>query len=100
MPDSVPPRANNGADAAKAIRRRSVPRPAAGRGLSGRGGGFMVVAVGASAGGLEACTKLLGALPAPTGMAFILVQHLDPGHKSLLVELLAEHTAMTVLQAA
>jgi two-component system CheB/CheR fusion protein len=64
------------------------------------GGGFMVVAVGASAGGLEACTKLLGALPAPTGMAFILVQHLDPGHKSLLVELLAEHTAMTVLQAA
>ena len=39
---------------------------------------FPVVGVGASAGGLEAFTKLLKHLPADTGMAFVLVQHLDP----------------------
>jgi two-component system CheB/CheR fusion protein len=58
-----------------------------------------VVAIGASSGGLEACTKLLDALPAPTAMAFVLVQHLDPTHPSMLVELLAEHTDLAVLQA-
>ena len=61
---------------------------------------FLVVGIGASAGGLEACSKLMDALPAKTGMAFILVQHLDPSHKSMLVELLAGHTNMTVQQAA
>ncbi len=60
----------------------------------------MVVAVGASAGGLDACRKLLGALPPHPGAAFIIIQHLDPTHDSLLVELLASHTEMTVLQAA
>jgi two-component system CheB/CheR fusion protein len=39
------------------------------------------------------------ALPAPTGMAFILVQHLDPTHASMMVDLLADHTPMTVVQA-
>jgi two-component system CheB/CheR fusion protein len=39
-------------------------------------------------------------LPAGNGMAFILVQHLDPTHKSMMVDLLADHTAMTVLEAA
>lgn len=58
-----------------------------------------VVGIGASAGGLEACTKLLGSLPPGTGMAFILVQHLDPTHESMMPELLAHHTAMTVVQA-
>ena len=60
---------------------------------------FPIVAIGASAGGLDACKKLLDALPAPTGMAFIIVQHLDPSHDSLLVDLLASHTEMRVLQA-
>ncbi len=60
---------------------------------------FPVVAVGASAGGLEACRKLLDALPAGTGMAFIIVQHLDPTHESMLVDLLASHTPMLVQQA-
>jgi two-component system CheB/CheR fusion protein len=59
----------------------------------------VIVAVGASAGGLEACRKLLSALPSHTGMAFVIVQHLDPTHDSLLVELLASHTAMSVVQA-
>ena len=60
---------------------------------------FPVVGIGASAGGLDACTKLVSALPPASGMALILVQHLDPTHESLMVNLLAEHTAMTVCQA-
>jgi two-component system CheB/CheR fusion protein len=58
-----------------------------------------VVAIGASAGGLEAFRTLLAALPAQSGMAFILVQHLDPGHVSRLVELLSSYTVMQVLEA-
>jgi two-component system CheB/CheR fusion protein len=58
-----------------------------------------VVGIGASAGGLEACKKLVGGLPARTGMAFILVQHLDPTHESMMVDLLSGHTALTVVQA-
>ncbi|MEO7199238.1 MAG: chemotaxis protein CheB, partial [Dokdonella sp.] len=61
---------------------------------------FLVVGVGASAGGLDASRQLLRALPADSGMAFILVQHLDPTHESMMVELLASHTSMKVCQAA
>ena len=61
---------------------------------------LIVVGIGASAGGLEALNKLFDALPADTGMAFVLVQHLDPTHKSMMVDLLASHTSMTVLEAA
>jgi len=61
---------------------------------------FLVVGVGASAGGLDACRKLVGALPAGNGMAFILIQHLDPTHESMMVDLLVGHTPMTVRQAA
>ena len=60
---------------------------------------FPVVGIGASAGGLEAFTKLFNALPADSGMAFILIQHLDPTHESMMVTLLGSHTAMKVLQA-
>ncbi|MFG1400165.1 chemotaxis protein CheB [Roseixanthobacter pseudopolyaromaticivorans] len=62
--------------------------------------GFPVVGIGASAGGLEACKKFLAALPAHSGMAFILVQHLDPTHESMMVDLLAGHTSLVVCQAA
>ena len=55
-----------------------------------------VVGIGASAGGLEAFTQLLGALPTDTGMAFVLVQHLEPTHKSVLTPLLARATKMAV----
>ncbi|HPU14495.1 MAG TPA: chemotaxis protein CheB, partial [Polymorphobacter sp.] len=61
--------------------------------------GFAVIGIGASAGGLDACGKLLDAVPPDCGMAFILVQHLDPNHKSMMVELLAHHTAMQVVEA-
>ena len=60
---------------------------------------FPVVAIGASAGGLDACRKLLDALPSVNGMAFIIVQHLDPSHDSMMVDLLAGHTSMPVLLA-
>ena len=60
---------------------------------------FPVVAIGASAGGLDACKALVEALPAHSGLALILVQHLDPTHDSMLVDLLAGHTAMKVCEA-
>jgi two-component system CheB/CheR fusion protein len=57
---------------------------------------FRVVGVGASAGGLDAFTHLLRPLPMNTGMAFVLIQHLDPGHKSMLTEILSRETRMPV----
>jgi two-component system, chemotaxis family, CheB/CheR fusion protein len=57
---------------------------------------FPIVGVGASAGGLQAFSQLLGALPLDTGMAFVLVQHLEPSHKSHLTEILSRATAMPV----
>jgi two-component system CheB/CheR fusion protein len=59
---------------------------------------FPVVGIGASAGGLEACTALLKALPVNPGMAFVVVQHLDPHHESILHKLLSRTTEMPVIQ--
>jgi two-component system CheB/CheR fusion protein len=58
-----------------------------------------VVGIGASAGGLEALSELLGALPAGTGIACVVVQHLDPRHQSLLPEILAKTTPVPVTLA-
>ena len=60
---------------------------------------FPVVGIGASAGGLEAFTKLLQHLPSDTGMAFVLIQHLDPKHDSILASLLSRATKMPVREA-
>lgn len=57
---------------------------------------FTVVAIGASAGGLEAFSLLLKKLPVDTGMAYIYVQHLSPDHKSLLTSILSKITKMKV----
>lgn len=57
---------------------------------------FPVVGIGASAGGLEAFRQLLRHLPVDTGMAFVLIQHLDPDQKSILREILTRETAMSV----
>src|SRR5258707_9348671 len=57
---------------------------------------FPVVCVGASAGGLEAFSQLLGALPTDTGMAFVLVSHLSPSHTSHLAEILSRATQLPV----
>ena len=59
---------------------------------------FPIVGIGASAGGLEAFRRLLGALPTDTGMAYVLVQHLDPRHESILAELLSHATGMAVAE--
>ena len=61
---------------------------------------FPIVAIGASAGGLEAVSELLAAAAPRSGMAFIVVQHLDPSHQSLLPEILAKKTTMRVVSAA
>ncbi len=58
----------------------------------------IIVGVGASAGGLEAFSRLLAALPPDIGMAFVLVQHLDPNHASVLTELLSRTTSLPVLE--
>ncbi|MFN2107243.1 MAG: chemotaxis protein CheB [Candidatus Promineifilaceae bacterium] len=60
---------------------------------------FPIVGIGASAGGLEALEKFLGQVPAGSGMAFVIIQHLDPTHKGMMSELLQRATAMKVLQA-
>ena len=57
---------------------------------------FPIVGIAASAGGLEAFTGLLTHLPIDTGMAFVLIQHLAPDHKSLLSEILSRSTQMPV----
>ncbi len=60
--------------------------------------GFPIVAIGASAGGLEAIEQFLKKVPSDTGMAFILIQHLDPTHKSILTDLIKRVTAMHVME--
>ncbi len=58
-----------------------------------------IVGIGASAGGLEAIESFFKAMPSDSGVAFVVVQHLSPHHKSLMVELLSKHTHMTVRRA-
>ena len=69
------------------MKKASAPSP------TSPGRGCPIVGVGASAGGLEAFTKLLSQLPLDTGFGFVLVQHLDPQHESALTQLLARATA-------
>jgi len=83
--------------------RSSAPRPASERGDDGAAERvqqptlpFPVVCIGASAGGLEAFTQFLNALPTDSGMAFVLVSHLSPSHASHLAEILSRATRMPV----
>ena len=61
---------------------------------------FPIVGIGASAGGLAAFEAFFSAMPNDTnpGMAFVLVQHLDPNHKSLLTDLIGRYTRMPVYE--
>jgi two-component system, chemotaxis family, CheB/CheR fusion protein len=61
---------------------------------------FPIVAIGASAGGLEAFSNLLRAFPADPGLALVFIPHLDPTHESAMVELLSRTTHLPVFQAA
>ncbi|MDD2633577.1 MAG: chemotaxis protein CheB [Bacteroidales bacterium] len=60
---------------------------------------FLIVGIGASAGGLEALEQFFDNVPSQTGMAFVVIQHLDPDHKGIMPELLQRFTTMDVLQA-
>ncbi|WP_460032271.1 chemotaxis protein CheB [Megalodesulfovibrio paquesii] len=62
------------------------------------GGLKYIVGIGASAGGLEALQSFFASMPIDTGLAFIVVQHLSPDYKSLMVELLSKYTDMAVLR--
>ena len=66
-------------------------------GVSARGP-FPIVGMGASAGGLEALEQFLGHVPAGCGMAFVIIQHLDPTHKGIMPQLLQRATDMKVVQ--
>lgn len=59
---------------------------------------FPIVAIGASAGGLEAFQEFFQSMPSDSGMAFVIVIHLDPNHVSMLPDILQKHTKMTVHQ--
>lgn len=59
---------------------------------------FPVVGIGSSAGGLNALESLFRSMPGDSGMAFVLVPHLDPTHKSILAEIITRFTPMTVTE--
>jgi two-component system, chemotaxis family, CheB/CheR fusion protein len=61
--------------------------------------GFLIVALGASAGGLEPLETFFNRMPADAGIAFVIVQHLAPDHPTALPQILARHTAMSVEEA-
>ncbi|MBJ7534551.1 PAS domain S-box protein [Rhodomicrobium vannielii ATCC 17100] len=81
------PPVSKGGDALRAPRNENTSSP-------------LIVGVGASAGGLEAFTAFFENMPPDSGMAFVLVQHLAPDHKSMLAEILGKTTAMPVTEAA
>ncbi|MDO6965461.1 CheR family methyltransferase [Rhizobium alvei] len=75
--------------------KRSLSRPRASKKVPPAG----IIAIGASAGGLEACKKLLAGGPPLSDFAFVLVQHLDPHQENLLVDLVSHQTRLTVVEA-
>ncbi|CAO3417470.1 chemotaxis protein CheB [Azospirillum doebereinerae] len=76
-----------------------VPAPRAASPGDGSDPACCIVGIGASAGGLEALQLFFDAVPGGSDLAYVVVQHLSPVHKSLMVDLLARHTAMEVVQA-
>ncbi|HEX5326219.1 MAG TPA: chemotaxis protein CheB, partial [Acetobacteraceae bacterium] len=91
--------ARGGHNAKRSGRARPPQQQSSSAPTRGNGGLRLVVGLGASAGGLDAFRTFLAHMPPDSGMAFVLIQHLDPHHKSLLVELLGKQTTMPVVQA-
>ncbi len=87
------PRKTEAGKAAKSAKARSS-------GPSAPAERFPIAGLGASAGGLDAFTKFLKALPADTGMGFVLIQHMDPTHESILASLLQRSTKMPIREAS
>ena len=82
-----------------ARRAKSVRKPVPSRKKAKSSPPSFVVGLGASAGGLEALENFFAAMPPDSGMAFVVIQHLSPTHKSMMAELLSRHTRMPVGQA-
>ncbi len=80
---------------AKPAKKSSQPPP--GTDLS-KADSFPIAGIGASAGGLEAFKELLSNLPEKTGMAYVLVPHLDPDHQSVLTEILSRFTKIPIAE--
>ena len=89
------PAAKASAAAVSPVAAEAIVRKPTGEHTAGSPAPF-IVGVGASAGGLEAFTELLSHLPDDTGMAYVLIQHLDPSHDSYLTELLSKASKMPV----
>ncbi len=87
----------------RASRKAEAARPLAGRirtsHVAKREKGFPIVCVGSSAGGLEALESFFKHVPSNMGIAFVIVSHLDPHHRSILAELLSRYTTMDVVEA-
>ncbi|HEX6829551.1 MAG TPA: chemotaxis protein CheB [Burkholderiales bacterium] len=84
--------------AARPLKKAAAPEAAVAQAPPPAAPVFPVVAFGASAGGLEALTQLFSHLPGDTGMAFVVIQHLDPTHRSMLRELLSKATPMPAVE--
>src|SRR5207247_3346085 len=76
-----------------------VTRTVAKRAQAAASASFSIVGLGASAGGLEAFEQFFRKVPRESGLAFVVVPHLDPGHASILTEILQRSTAMSVVEA-
>lgn len=88
-----------------ALEKKSNQKPTAGKvvkssEISTTAKSLTVVGIGASAGGLEAMEQFFGNFPANSGMAFVVIQHLDPNHIGIMPELLQRTTTMKVFQAS
>jgi two-component system CheB/CheR fusion protein len=88
-----PPKANAPTPSPKQAARPAPPQRKVGKGR------LPIVGIGASAGGLDAFRRFITKVPANSGLAFVLVPHLDPTHESLMAELLGRYTTMPVVEA-
>ena len=89
----LPPTARRPRRGTVTSKAKAMPQPAALPDAT-----FPIVGIGASAGGLEALEQFLKGVPAASGLAFVVVQHLDPTHKGIMVELLQRTTPLPVRQ--
>jgi two-component system CheB/CheR fusion protein len=91
--------ANKQKKSKKALKAAGAKRTKGGKKPLAKEGPLCIVGIGASGGGLEALEGFLSNMPSDSGIAFVLVTHLDPTHKSIMAELLMKYTRMEVLQA-
>ena len=80
-------------------KKNETPKDAPSKARSKSEKSFPIVGIGASAGGLEALEGFFKSMPGEVNMAFVIIQHLDPKHKSIMGTLLKKYTKMKVLEA-